>query len=122
MACQNETWDVVNVSFDGTNFTPITGTVEVGLGGVVATNEVTDAAGNTFAGTEVRAGSVKFDIPNTNDFSSFLVVNRCGDLIVNSTSGRNYLFVGARLSDVVTIKSGDPKISLSFSASVGIEF
>jgi hypothetical protein len=119
MACITDTFTVANVEFVGVNFTPITETTMIKMGGNNSGDGVVDVAGNRFGTTKVEGGEVEFEIPSTSE--NLARVNsiraECGDLIITSSLGVNFLGSNGSLSAAPEFKDGEGKIKLSFKTS-----
>ncbi len=114
MPCLSSTIRVVVIVFDGINFTPITKSAKIKLGGLVDDGGETNVAGEYFGSHKMEPAEVEFDYSSTNYFNPDTVRGRCGDLQVITAEGYSYLVTNARLATSIELTDGDGKFKLAF--------
>lgn len=124
MACIIDTFTVSNIEFVGTNFTPITESTTVKMGGNNSGDGVLDVAGNRYGTLKIEGGEVEFEIPSTAENLSSVntIRSECGDLIITSALGISFLGSNAALSAAPEFKDGEGKIKLMFKTSAIVQY
>ncbi len=124
MACLTDTFSVASVAFKGKNFTPIESTTMVKLGGRNGGDGVIDVAGRRSGTTKIEGGEVEFEVAATSDNLNSIATLKdvCGDLIVTTAIGINYLGTNAQFGSNQEFKDGEGKVKLVFKCDAMTQY